>query len=127
MMRFDDFMLFAEDFAVFPDLLARENLGLIFHESVVILSRCALKAGGSSAMHAVNDFLERLIQCDAYSGIEQWFRDLQFGPGVPAPMDWQLGAPAMSPRRSQSPRARSQSPTQPNRGRNTSNKVAVPK
>jgi len=131
MMRFDDFMLFAEDFAVFPDLLARENLGLIFHESanavraghvsyhefVVILSRCALKAGGSSAMHAVNDFLERLIQCDAYSGIEQWFRDLQFGPGVPAPLDWQLGGPAMSPRRSQSPRARSQSPTQPNRQR----------
>jgi len=144
MMRFDDFMLFAEDFAVFPDLLPREALGLVFHESanavraghvsyhefVVILSRCALKAGGSSAMHAVNDFLERLIQSDAYSGIEQWFRDLQFGPGVPAPLDWQLGGPAMSPRRSQSPRARSQSPTQPNRGRdqNQSGKTSqVPK
>lgn len=140
MMRFDDFMLFCEDFAVFPDLLVREELGLIFHESanavraghvsyhefVVILARCALKSGGSSAMHAVNDFLERLIQSDAYSGIEQWFRDLQFGPTVPAPMDWQLGAPAVSPRRSQSPRARSQSPTQPNRGRATG-KVAVPK
>jgi len=141
MMRFDDFMLFCEDFAVFPDLLAREELGLIFHESanavraghvsyhefVVILARCALKSGGSSAMHAVNDFLERLIQCDAYSGIEQWFRDLQFGPTVPATMDWQLGAPAVSPRRSQSPRARSQSPTQPSRGRATGGKVAVPK
>jgi len=141
MMRFDDFMLFCEDFAVFPDLLAKEDLGLVFHESanavraghvsyhefVVIISRCALKTGGSSAMHAVNDFLERLIQSDAYSGIEQWFRDLQMGAPVPAPVDWQLGGPAMSPRRSQSPRARSQSPTQPNRGRQTKGEVAAPK
>lgn len=134
MMRFDDFMLFAEDFAVCPDLLPRDQLGQIFHESanavraghvsyhefVVILSRCALKSGGSSAMHAVNDFLERLISSDAYAGIEQWFRDLQYGPGVPAPLDWQLGGPAVSPRRSQSPRARSKSPApaeEPSRGR----------
>lgn len=141
MMRFDDFMLFCEDFAIFPDLLPKEDLGLIFHESanavraghvsyhefVVILSRAALKTGGSSAMHAVNDFLERLIQSDAYSGIEQWFRDLQMGAPVPAPVDWQLGGPAMSPRRSQSPRARSQSPTQPNRGRQTPGQVSAPK
>merc|ERR1711959_459027 len=33
MMRFDDFMLFCEDFAIFPDLLPREELGHIFHES----------------------------------------------------------------------------------------------
>jgi hypothetical protein len=142
MMRFDDFMLFAEDFAVFPDLLPREELGKIFHESanavraghvsyhefVVILSRAALKTGGTSAMHAVNDFLERLIQSDAYHGIEQWFRDLQFGGNAPAPLDWQLGGPAVSPRRSQSPRARSSSPTQPTRGRQPAGqKVATPK
>jgi Ca2+-binding EF-hand superfamily protein len=143
MMRFDDFMLFAEDFVVCPDMLPRDELGRIFHESanavraghvsyhefVVILSRCALKTGGQSAMHAVNDFLEHLIGSDAYQGIEQWFRDLQFSGTPPAPLDWQLGAPAASPRRSQSPAARSQSPAQPTRGRqqSTGNRVATPK
>merc|ERR1712159_27431 len=122
-------------------MLPRDELGRIFHESanavraghvsyhefVVILSRCALKCGGSSAMHAVNDFLEHLIGSDAYNGIEQWFRDLQFSGTPPAPLDWQLGAPAASPRRSQSPRARSSSPTQPARGKETGNRVATPK
>jgi hypothetical protein len=120
MMRFEDFMLFAEDFGVTPEQIEPTDLGHIFqtsgnvvrtghlsyHEFVVCLSRCALRAGGSSAMHAVNDFLERLVASDAYAGIEQWHRSLEWAPHAPNPQDWAMYS-AQSPTRSQSPRARS--------------------
>jgi Ca2+-binding EF-hand superfamily protein len=120
MMRFEDFMLFAEDFGVTPEQIEPTDLGHIFqtsgnvvrsghlsyHEFVVCLSRCALRAGGSSAMHAVNDFLERLVASDAYAGIEQWHRSLEWAPHAPNPQDWAMYK-AESPTRSQSPRARS--------------------
>jgi Ca2+-binding EF-hand superfamily protein len=119
MMRFEDFMLFSEDFGVTPDLIEPTDLGHIFqtsgnvvrtghlsyHEFVVCLSRCALRAGGSSAMHAVNDFLERLVASDAYSGIEQWHRSLEWAPHAPNPQDWAMYK-SDAPTRSQSPRAR---------------------
>lgn len=119
MMRFEDFTLFAEDFGVTPDLIEATDLGHIFqtsgnvvrtghlsyHEFVVCLSRCALRAGGSSAMNAVHDFLERLVSSDAYSGIEQWHRSLEWAPHAPNPQDWALYR-AEAPTRSQSPRAR---------------------
>lgn len=82
LMSFDDFMLFAEDFGVSPMQMNPNELGLIFqsagsvvrggclsyHEFVVCLSRCALRAGGSSATRAVNDFFERVVASDAYAG-----------------------------------------------------------
>jgi Ca2+-binding EF-hand superfamily protein len=119
MMRFEDFMLFAEDFGVTPDKIEANDLGNIFqtsgnvvraghasyHEFVVCLSRCALRAGGSSALHAVNDFLETLIASDAYAGIEQWHRSLEWAPHGPNPQDWAMYK-SEAPTRSQSPRAR---------------------
>jgi len=120
MMRFEDFMLFSEDFGVAPDMIEPTDLGHIFqtsgnvvrtghlsyHEFVVCLSRCALRAGGSSAMNAVHDFLERLVSSDAYAGIEQWHRSLEWAPHAPNPQDWAMYR-AEAPTRSQSPRARS--------------------
>lgn len=94
LMSFDDFMLFAEDFGVAPMQINPNELGLIFqsagsvvrggclsyHEFVVCLSRCALRAGGSSATRAVNDFFERVVASDAYAGIERWHRSLEWAP-----------------------------------------------
>jgi len=57
-------------------------------------------------MHAVNDFLERMVASDAYAGIEQWHRSLEWAPHAPNPQDWAMYK-AESPTRSQSPRARS--------------------
>lgn len=124
MMRFEDFMLFAEDFAITPDSIESTDVGhiyqtsgnavrsghLSYHEFVVCLSRCALRAGGSSALHAVNDFLERLIGSDAYAGIEQWHRSLEWAPHGNNPQDWAMYK-AEAPTRSQSPRARTASKT----------------
>jgi Ca2+-binding EF-hand superfamily protein len=138
MMRFEDFMLFAEDFGVAPDQIEPTDLGHIFqtsgnvvrtghlsyHEFVVCLSRCALRAGGSSAMHAVNDFLERLVASDAYAGIEQWHRSLEWAPHAPNPQDWAMYK-ADAPTRSQSPRARSKSPAGKARG-GQEDRVATP-
>jgi hypothetical protein len=56
-------------------------------------------------MHAVNDFLERLVASDAYAGIEQWHRSLEWAPHAPNPQDWAMYK-ADAPTRSQSPRAR---------------------
>eukprot|EP00658_Telonema_sp_P-2_P019865 TRINITY_DN17815_c0_g1_i11.p1 TRINITY_DN17815_c0_g1~~TRINITY_DN17815_c0_g1_i11.p1 ORF type:complete len:1130 (+),score=343.73 TRINITY_DN17815_c0_g1_i11:190-3579(+) len=119
MMRFEDFMLFSEDFGISGDMIEPKDLGHIFqtsgnvvrsghlsyHEFVVCLSRLALRAGGSSAMHAVNDFLERLVASDAYAGIEAWHRSLEWAPHAPNPQDWAMYK-ADAPTRSQSPRAR---------------------